>query len=66
MAHHLLEIHAVRRREVERLIVEEYNRTRQLPEFARARILIGNVLRRWYDGKAGRLRSNGPRMANVS
>jgi hypothetical protein len=30
-----------------------------LPEFARARILIGNVLRRWYDGKAGRLRSNG-------
>jgi hypothetical protein len=34
------------RREVERLIVEEYNRTRQLPEFMRARTLIGNVKKR--------------------
>src|SRR6202035_4387767 len=42
------------------LIVEEFNRTRQLPEFARARILIGNVNRRWFDArKSGRLRSNG-------
>ncbi len=35
------------RREVECLIVEEYNRTRQLPEFMRARTLIGNVKKRW-------------------
>ena len=48
------------RGEVERLIVEEFNRTRQLPEFARARILIGNVIRRGFDArKSGRLRSNG-------
>jgi hypothetical protein len=48
------------RGEVERLIVEEFNQTRQLPEFARARILTGNVVRRWFDArKPDRVRSNG-------
>jgi hypothetical protein len=39
------------RRTVERLILEEFNRTRQLPEFARARTLIGNVKKRWFGAK---------------
>jgi hypothetical protein len=48
------------RGEVERLIVEEFNQTRQLPEFARPRILIGNLNRRWFKArKSGRLRANG-------
>jgi hypothetical protein len=48
------------RGEVERIIVEEYNRTRQLPEFVRPRTLINNVIRRCFDArKSGRLCSNG-------
>ena len=48
------------RHEVERHIVEAFNRTRQLPEFKRARILIGNVTKRWLGTrKPGHVRSNG-------
>ena len=44
---HSIVLSSSERREVERLIVEEYNRTCQLPEFMRARTLIGNVKKRW-------------------
>ena len=44
---HSVVLSSSERREVECLIVEEYNQTRQLPEFLRARALIGNVKKRW-------------------
>jgi hypothetical protein len=44
---HSIALSSSERSEVERLIVEGYNRTRQLPEFRRARTLIGNVRKGW-------------------
>ena len=46
---HPIVLSSSERREVERVIVEEYNRTRQLPEFMRARTLIGKV-KKWWIG----------------
>jgi hypothetical protein len=57
---HPVVLRSYERSEVERLIVEEYNRTRRLPELVRPRTLIGNVKKRWFGaGKPVSVRSQG-------